>query len=56
MERANAVVQKMLGKWQETNKSEDWPKGLGIHIHLFKIIYLFLSEIYYSCIIQIKVQ
>jgi hypothetical protein len=20
----------MLGKWQETNKSLDWPNGLGI--------------------------
>ncbi|CAM4847562.1 unnamed protein product [Rotaria magnacalcarata] len=29
VERANAVVQKMLGKWLETNKSLDWPQGLG---------------------------
>ncbi|CAF4454714.1 unnamed protein product [Rotaria socialis] len=29
IERANAVVQKMLGKWLETNKSLDWPQGLG---------------------------
>ncbi|CAF1292393.1 unnamed protein product [Rotaria sordida] len=28
VERGNAVVQKMLGKWQETNKSNDWPNGL----------------------------
>ncbi|CAF4868847.1 unnamed protein product, partial [Rotaria socialis] len=27
VERANAVVQKMLGKWLETNKSLDWPQG-----------------------------
>ncbi|CAF2083011.1 unnamed protein product [Rotaria magnacalcarata] len=29
VERANAVVQKMLGKWLETNKSLDWAQGLG---------------------------
>ncbi|CAF3750245.1 unnamed protein product [Rotaria sp. Silwood1] len=29
VERANAVVQKMLGKWLETNESRDWPSGLG---------------------------
>ncbi|CAF3437792.1 unnamed protein product [Rotaria socialis] len=28
VERANAVVQKMLGKWLKTNKSLDWPQGL----------------------------
>ncbi|CAF4665514.1 unnamed protein product [Rotaria socialis] len=28
VERANAVVQNMLGKWLETNKSLDWPQGL----------------------------
>ncbi|CAF3681368.1 unnamed protein product [Rotaria socialis] len=27
VERVNAVVQKMLGKWLETNKSLDWPQG-----------------------------
>ncbi|CAF2057686.1 unnamed protein product [Rotaria magnacalcarata] len=30
VERANAVVQKMLGKWLETNKSLDWAQGLGM--------------------------
>lgn len=30
VERSNAVVQKMLGKWLESNKSLDWPSGLGI--------------------------
>jgi hypothetical protein len=29
VERSNAVVQKMLGKWQETNETLDWPSGLG---------------------------
>ncbi|CAF4652852.1 unnamed protein product [Rotaria sp. Silwood2] len=29
VERANAFVQKMLGKWLETNESRDWPTGLG---------------------------
>jgi len=30
VEGSNAVVQKMLEKWLETNKSLDWPNGLGI--------------------------
>lgn len=30
VERANAVVQKTLGKCQEANKTDDWPTGLGI--------------------------
>jgi hypothetical protein len=30
VERSNAVVQHMLGKWLETNKSSDWPTALGI--------------------------
>lgn len=30
VERSNAVVQKMLGKWQDTNNRRDWPNGLGI--------------------------
>lgn len=29
IERSNAVVQKMLGKWQESNSTLDWPSGLG---------------------------
>ncbi|CAF4573796.1 unnamed protein product, partial [Rotaria sp. Silwood2] len=29
VERANAVVQKMIGKWLETNKCNDWPNALG---------------------------
>jgi len=46
VERSNAVVQKMLGKWQETNKSLDWPNGLGIKyfdrfLQIFKY-YVFL--------------
>lgn len=30
VERSNAVVQKMLGKWQETMNTENWPAGLGL--------------------------
>ncbi|CAF4364535.1 unnamed protein product [Rotaria socialis] len=29
VERANAFVKKILGKWLETNNSLDWPSGLG---------------------------
>ncbi|CAF4168027.1 unnamed protein product, partial [Rotaria sordida] len=29
VERANAVVQQMLGKWLDVNKTSDWPSGLG---------------------------
>lgn len=29
VERSNAVAQNMLGKWQDTNKTMDWPRGLG---------------------------
>ncbi|CAF1963600.1 unnamed protein product, partial [Rotaria magnacalcarata] len=29
VERGNAFVQKILGKWLETNNSLDWPSGLG---------------------------
>jgi hypothetical protein len=31
VERSNAVVQKMLGKWLETNKTSDWPSALRIY-------------------------
>ncbi len=30
VERSNAVVQKMLEKWLEKNKTLDWPNGLGM--------------------------
>jgi len=30
VERSNAVVQQMLGKWLEKNKTLNWPNGLGI--------------------------
>ena len=30
VERSNAVVQQMLGKWQENKKTLDWANGLGI--------------------------
>ena len=48
VERGNAVVQKMLGKWQETHKSVDWPNGIGnifvdIRISIFKY-YTILSD------------
>ncbi len=29
VERSNAVVQQMLGKWLDINKTSDWPSGLG---------------------------
>lgn len=29
VERANAVVQQMLGKWLDVNNTSDWPNGLG---------------------------
>lgn len=37
VERSNAVVQQMLGKWQETNKTLDWATGLGIKRNLNRI-------------------
>ena len=49
VERGNAVVQKMLGKWQETNESNDWFNGLGrkyfdIIIILFKKCVILIKE------------
>jgi transposase InsO family protein len=29
VERGNAVVQQMLGKWLDTNGTKDWPSELG---------------------------
>jgi hypothetical protein len=29
VERSNAVVQQLLGKWMDTNHSTNWPSGLG---------------------------
>ncbi|CAF1021745.1 unnamed protein product [Rotaria magnacalcarata] len=29
VERGNAVVQQLLGKWLDTNVTNDWPSGLG---------------------------
>ena len=29
VERSNAVVQQVLGKWLDTNATTDWPSGLG---------------------------
>ncbi|CAF5046794.1 unnamed protein product [Rotaria sp. Silwood1] len=29
VERGNAVVQQLLGKWLDTNSTNDWPSGLG---------------------------
>ena len=29
IERSNAVVQQLLGKWLDSNNTSDWPAGLG---------------------------
>ncbi|CAF4558251.1 unnamed protein product, partial [Didymodactylos carnosus] len=30
VERGNAVVQQLLGKWLDSNRTADWPAGLGL--------------------------
>lgn len=41
VERSNAVVQQMLGKWQDSNKTTDWPRGLG---KIIMRIFMFLIK------------
>jgi len=44
VERGNAVVQNMLGKWQEINKTADWPNGLGIpFVNIQSVLKIFNS-------------
>ena len=40
VERSNAVVQKMLGKWLEVNNTRDWPSGLGNTCRIDQRIFL----------------
>lgn len=36
VERSNAVVQHMLGKWLEIHNTSDWPSGLGLIYYINK--------------------
>lgn len=41
VERGNAVVQKMIGKWKETHNSDDWPSALGTNIAFVSTVFYF---------------
>lgn len=45
VERSNAVVQNMLGKWMEMNNTKDWPSGLGMK-SIHRLILLISYDIF----------
>ena len=47
VERANAVVQNMLGKWLKKNNSFDWPTGLGIKKQIYHFYFYFLCNFFF---------
>ena len=49
VERSNAVVQQILGKWQETNKTSDWPSGLGKSKTNFSHLSYYSLIVIYRC-------